>query len=101
MTEVVACIGWLGAISVLAAYLLLLQHRITAHGRAYLGLNFVGSAGLAVSTSVAHAWPSAAVNVIWLMIGVGPLVRAGLRYRAGRQDRARRGKTFRQAAADS
>ena len=101
MTGLVACIGWLGAISVLVAYLLLLQHRITAHGRAYLGLNFAGSAGLAVSTSVAHAWPSAAVNVIWLVIGVGPLVRAALQYRTSRQRRTRHSKAIRQAAADS
>lgn len=101
MTGIVACIGWLGAVSVLVAYLLLLLHRITAHGRAYLGLNFVGSAGLAVSTSVAHAWPSAAVNVIWLVIGVGPLVRAAVRCRAARQHRARHRGAIRQAATDS
>jgi hypothetical protein len=101
MTGIVAVIGWLGAVSVLLAYLLLLQHRITAHGRAYLGLNFVGSAGLAVSTSVAHAWPSAAVNVIWLVIGIGPLVRAGLQYRAARRHQGRPATTIRQAAADS
>ncbi len=79
MTWVIAVIGWLGAISLLLAYLLLLRHRIAADGRVYLSLNFLGSAGLAVSTSAAHAWPSAAVNVIWLVIGVGPLVRVASR----------------------
>ena len=76
MTCVTATIGWSGATSLLLAYLLLLGHRIAADGRVYLSLNFLGSAGLAVCASTAHAWPSAAVNLIWLVIGAGPLARA-------------------------
>src|SRR5258708_16214754 len=39
-------------------------------GQPRVTLNFLGSACLAVSTSAAHAWPSAAANLIWLAIGV-------------------------------
>jgi predicted short-subunit dehydrogenase-like oxidoreductase (DUF2520 family) len=84
VTGAIAMIGWLGAVSLLAAYLLLLRGRISAHSGLYLALNFAGSAGLAISTSAAHAWPSAAVNVVWLVIGVGPLVRAAAHRRAHR-----------------
>jgi hypothetical protein len=82
MTWLIGSIGWAGAIGVLAAYVLLLRHRISADSRTYLSLNFVGSACLVVSTWAAHAWPSAAVNVIWLAIGLGPLARAAARRRA-------------------
>ena len=76
MTWLIATIGWIGAVSLLAAYLLLLSRRASADGHLYLSLNFLGSACLAVSTSAARAWPSAAVNLIWLAIGIAPLIRA-------------------------
>jgi peptidoglycan/LPS O-acetylase OafA/YrhL len=85
MTWLTATIGWAAAVSMLAAYLLLLRHRTSADSRLYLSLNFLGSAGLAVSTSAAHAWPSAAVNLIWLAIGLAPLVRALLKFHARRR----------------
>ena len=80
MTWVTATVGWSGATSLLLAYLLLLGHKIAADGRVYLSMNVVGSAGLAVCTFAAHAWPSAAVNLIWLVIGAGPLARAATRW---------------------
>ena len=76
MTLLIDAIGWVGAVMVLIAYVLLLRHRTSADGHVYLTLNFLGSGCLAISTSVAHAWSSAAVNMIWLAIGVTPLVRA-------------------------
>jgi hypothetical protein len=85
MTWLIAAIGWAGAISMLTAYLLLLRRKTSAHSHLYLGLNFLGSACLVVSTYAAHAWPSAAVNLIWLALGVAPLVRAWVNLYARRQ----------------
>jgi peptidoglycan/LPS O-acetylase OafA/YrhL len=95
ITWVTATIGWSGAIGLLLAYLLLLGHRVAADGRVYLSLNFLGSAGLAVCTSAAHAWPSAAVNLIWLVIGAGPLVRAATRRHSRRPGIPPRARTDR------
>jgi hypothetical protein len=91
MSWLITTIGWVGAMCVLLAYLLLLRGNITSEGSRYLSLNFLGSACLAVSTSVARAWPSAAVNLIWLAIGIAPLIRAlariqPRRHRAGAAD---------------
>jgi hypothetical protein len=80
----IAAIGWAGAVSVLLAYMLLLRHATNSDSHLYLSLNFAGSACLAISTSVAHAWPSAAVNLIWLAIGIVPLARAWVRLNARR-----------------
>jgi hypothetical protein len=82
MTWLITVIGWVGAGSVLLAYLLLLRRSTSAESRLYLTLNFLGSACLAVSTSAAHAWPSAAANLTWLAIGIVPLIRAWVRLRA-------------------
>ncbi|MBV9594408.1 MAG: hypothetical protein JO147_11525 [Actinobacteria bacterium] len=72
----VTVVGWLGAVALLAAYLMLLRGRVDSRSPAYLALNLAGSAGLALSTAAAHVWPSSAVNIVWLMIGIGPLWRA-------------------------
>ena len=85
MTWLIATIGWTGAVSLLVAYLLLLRRRTSADSHLYLSLNFLGSACLALSTSAAHAWPSAAVNLIWLAIGIAPLLRAWVKLHARRQ----------------
>jgi len=85
MNWLIATIGWVGAGCVLLAYLLLLRGRISADGSRYLSLNFLGSACLAVSTSVARAWPSAAVNLVWLAIGIVPLLRAWAKIQSGRE----------------
>ncbi len=73
---IVTIVGWIGAAALLTAFALLTAGRMAATGAVYLSLNFGGSAGLALSTAAAHAWPSSTVNVLWLAIGFGPLVRA-------------------------
>lgn len=85
VTWLITIVGWAGAVSVLLAYLLLLRHRTGPDSHLYLTLNFAGSACLAVSTSAAHAWPSAAVNLIWLAIGIAPLIRAWTKLHNRRQ----------------
>jgi hypothetical protein len=65
----VESIGWAGAGSLLLAYGLFSAKRITS-GVTYQLLNNAGAIGLAVN-AVAHcAWPSACLNLIWLLIGL-------------------------------
>ena len=75
MTPWIDAAGWLGAGLVLAAYALLSMRKLEGHSPAFQALNFFGSAGLATSAAVAGALPSAAVNLIWMAIGVVALVR--------------------------
>jgi hypothetical protein len=76
MYDVIQLIGWAGAIALLSAYGLVTSARLPATSLTYLALNLAGAIALGLSTTAAHAWPSAAVNVVWLAIGMGPLVRA-------------------------
>jgi hypothetical protein len=86
MYDLLQLIGWVGAVALLAGYALLTSGRLTATGATYLIMNLAGSAALGLSTAAAHAWPSTTVNVLWLAIGIGPLVRAlALRQRAARE----------------
>ena len=63
-------IGWAGALALLAAYALLGWDRLRPTSIGYIGLNLAGSAGLAVNGVVHGAWPSTALNLLWLLIGL-------------------------------
>jgi len=61
--------GWAGALLILLAYLLLSAGRLTGQSLVYQGLNVVGAAGFVINGWWHGAVPSAALNVLWLLIG--------------------------------
>ena len=67
---VLEAVGWAGAGALLLAYALLSGDRATSTSRTYLGLNLAGAAGLAVNGAAHAAWPSTALNLLWLAIGL-------------------------------
>lgn len=75
MTAWIAAAGWLGAALVLIAYALISARKLDGSSNWFQALNLAGSAGLAASAATAGALPSAAVNLIWMAIGVVVLVR--------------------------
>ncbi|MEY4763264.1 MAG: hypothetical protein RLZZ200_3121 [Pseudomonadota bacterium] len=83
MTFFIETVGWLGALLILLAYALLSTGRIEGRSRTYQWLNLFGAVGFIVNSSWNGAWPSAALNVVWLAIGAVTLWRLG----RGRQSR--------------
>ncbi|MEP9357798.1 hypothetical protein [Sphingomonas sp. KR3-1] len=67
--------GWTGAGLILVAYLLLSSGRLTGQSRAYQWMNVVGAACFVLNSGWNGAIPSAALNVVWLLIGVVTLWR--------------------------
>ena len=61
--------GWTGAALILFAYLLLSAGRLNGQSLVYQGMNVVGAAGFVVNGWWHGAVPSAALNVLWLLIG--------------------------------
>jgi len=61
--------GWIGALLILLAYLLLSAGKLTGHSLVYQGMNVVGAAGFVINGWWHGALPSAALNVLWLLIG--------------------------------
>ena len=76
-------VGWIGALLILAAYGLLSAGKLDARSPAYQWLNVVGAIGFILNSGWNGAWPSAALNVVWVGIGLVALVRI-----FGRRDRA-------------
>jgi hypothetical protein len=67
--------GWIAAVLILTAYALLSAGKLTGKSVAYQVMNTFGAAGFIVNTAYNGAIPSAALNVIWLGIGVAALVK--------------------------
>ena len=67
--------GWSGAVLILLAYLLLSMGRLSGQSAIYQWMNAVGAAGFLLNGWWHGALPSAALNVIWMMIGVVALWR--------------------------
>ena len=66
----VEVVGWAGALALLIAYGLLTAGRLQATDRTCVGLNLAGSAGLALNGAAHTAWPSMALNLLWLAIAL-------------------------------
>ncbi len=81
MHYLVEVVGWSGAVLILAAYALLSLGKLHGRSALYQWMNVVGSAGFVVNSGWNGAYPSAALNVVWMGIGAYVLLqrRAGKR----------------------
>ncbi|MBV9619807.1 MAG: hypothetical protein JO341_02185 [Gammaproteobacteria bacterium] len=70
MKIAVEVIGWAGAALILGAYALLSAGRLKAETVTYHLMNILGAAGFVVNSGFNGAFPSAAMNVIWIGIGL-------------------------------
>ena len=71
----VEIVGWAGAILLLLAYLLLSTGKLAAQSLTYQAMNVIGAAGFVINGWWHGALPSAALNVLWLMIGLFASIR--------------------------
>jgi hypothetical protein len=73
--------GWIGALLLLTAYFLVSIRRLAGNGVLFQLLNIAGSVGLAAAAIAGGVWPSVALNVVWIGIGVVILLRHAIRRR--------------------
>ena len=71
--------GWAGAALILFAYLFLSMGRLTGQSPLYQWMNVFGAAGFVINGWWHGAIPSAALNVLWMLIGGFALWRIGQR----------------------
>lgn len=60
--------GWSAAALILAAYGLLSFGKIQARSWIYQVMNILGAAGFIINCAYNNAWPSVALNVVWMGI---------------------------------
>ena len=67
--------GWIGALLILLAYLLVTMGRLTGKSAVFQWMNLVGAAGFTINGWWHRAIPSAALNVVWMLIAAVALGR--------------------------
>ena len=67
--------GWIAALLILMAYGLLSSGRMTSNSLTFQWMNIVGAAGFIVNGVWNQAYPSAALNIAWMGIGLATLWR--------------------------
>ena len=70
----VEIVGWAGAALILGAYALLSAGRLHGRSAIYQWMNVIGSAGFVINSGFNGAYPSAALNVVWMGIGLYVLI---------------------------
>ena len=68
-------VGWVGVLSLLAAYALVSMKKVEGDSAVYQWLNLAGSAFLILNSFHYKAFPSVGVNVAWVGIAVYTMVR--------------------------
>ena len=69
MKLAIEIIGWIGASLIVGAYALLSSGRLSGEAKVYHYMNIVGAVGFVVNSGWNGAYPSAALNVVWIGIG--------------------------------
>jgi hypothetical protein len=72
---VIEIIGWTSAAMMLSAYMLLNARKVTFTSRTYQWLNVLSGAGFIINSGWNGAYPSAALNAVWMFIGIFGVMR--------------------------
>lgn len=70
VNSVIQIVGWVAAVLLLSAYVLLTMGKVTAGSKLYQWLNVLAGAGLIVNSGWNGAYPSVFINVVWMGIGL-------------------------------
>lgn len=68
-------IGWTGGILVLLAFALISTGRVDKNNAFYHWINIAGALCLIVNTGYLKAYPSMAVNIVWVCVAVFALLK--------------------------
>jgi hypothetical protein len=69
MAFLIDLFGWIGAAALLAAYWMVSTRRTDGAAMSYQALNLIGSVLVLVNSLYYGAFPSVAVNAVWIVIG--------------------------------
>lgn len=72
---IIDILGWIGSVEVIAAYGLNSYQKLKSDSPIFQLLNFTGAIFLIINTVYYHAYPSAFINVVWVVIASIALAR--------------------------
>lgn len=68
-------VGWIASLLILGAYYLNIRGKVTAGSPLYIWFNLLGGLFFIINTAWHGAYPSAALNVVWVFIAIAALLR--------------------------
>jgi hypothetical protein len=72
---IIEVMGWISSILIVGAYFFNIQGKLASDDKRYILANLIGGIGFIVNTIYHHAYPSAMVNVVWVIIAIGALLK--------------------------
>lgn len=72
---IINILGWIASVLIVGAYFLNIRGRLPATSPYYVWANLVGGIFFIINTFYLKAYPSMAVNVIWVIIAFAALIR--------------------------
>ncbi len=70
MAVIIDILGWIASVLIVGAYFLNIRGRWSAQSKWYILCNLVGGAFFIINTAYHGAYPSALVNVVWVIIAI-------------------------------
>ena len=75
MALLIDVLGWIASVLIVGAYFLNIRGRWSAQSKWYIICNLVGGAFFIINTAYHGAYPSALVNVVWVIIAMLSLLK--------------------------
>jgi len=74
-TIIIELLGWIASVLIVGAYYLNIRGKLPAQSPGYVWANMVGGLFFVVNTIYHGAYPSALVNVVWVLIALAALLK--------------------------
>jgi hypothetical protein len=71
----IEAVGWIGAALVLSAYFLLTSRKLGGESITYHNMNLLGGMLVAINAIANSAYPSAAINIVWVFVAIYGVVK--------------------------
>lgn len=73
--NIINVLGWIASVLIVGAYFLNIRGKLPSSSPYYVWANLIGGIFFIVNTFYLKAYPSMAVNIIWVVIAFASLVR--------------------------
>jgi len=75
MDLLIEIVGWIGSILIVGSYYLNIQGKLDSKDSKYIWANLLGGICFIINTYAHHAYPSVAVNIVWVIIALFAIFR--------------------------
>jgi hypothetical protein len=75
MDLLIEIVGWIGSVLIVGSYYLNIQGKLDSNHSKYIWANLIGGICFVINTYSHQAYPSVAVNIVWVIIALSAIFR--------------------------